>query len=327
MIEILYPLYFLFLIPILIILIFRYFKWWKKIHFWPIDDLKKVYKYNSIFYKFYFILIFFIFTFYLAIFSKPVNVESVEPDMKNGIDIQIVLDLSYSMLAEDMKPNRITVAKEVINNFLNNIVSDRIWIVVFAWKTFTSLPLNFDYDIVKKVVDKIAVDTINQNFRYMQWTAMWDALILATDTFSEDDREKVIILLTDWEANKWIDPIIALRYLRTKNENIKVYTIWLGWDKDTFVKVKNHFWTYDHLPIWWVDEKTLKEIANTTWWIYFRAWNKESLQKIFTTINELEKREIELDDIKVITEDYSYIVYLLVLFFTMFILIKYFKRI
>jgi len=327
MINFLHPFYFLILIPLLLILLLWYFKWWTKIHFWPIDDLKHIFKRSSIFYKLYFLLIFLVVWFYITIFAKPVEISSIKPDIKNGIDIQIILDVSYSMIAEDMEPNRLQVAKDVINGFLNKVVSDRIWIIVFAWKTFTSLPLNFDYNIIKKVVAKISMTTINQNFRYMQWTAMWDALILATDTFDDSDREKVIILLTDWEANKWIDPIVALKYLKTTEKNIKVYTIWLWWDKPTYVKIKNHFWWYDKLPIWWVDEKTLKEVADITWWKYFRAWDKKTLESIFSTIWELEKKDIKIENIVINNEKYNNFVYLLVLFFSLFLSIKYFKRV
>jgi Ca-activated chloride channel family protein len=190
------------------------------------------------------------------------------------------------------------------------------------------LPLNFDYNIVKNIVEKISVNTINQNYMYLQWTAVWDALILAADSFWDNDREKVIILLTDWEANKWIDPLVAMNYIKNINNWwIKIYTIWIGWDESTFVRVKNNLWWFQDLPIAWVDEKTLKIIASKTNWEYFRANNKERFENIFDTISKLEKKDIQIDNIIINKEKYTYFLFGLILFFILFLLLKYKKRI
>jgi len=290
--------------------------------------LKEVFKNNTIYYKIYFILLFFIFVFILLIFSKPVITDTLEKNMKNWIDVQIVMDISYSMIAEDLKPNRLTVAKDVILDFLDKIQTDRVWIIIFAWKTFTSLPLNFDYNIVKKIVEKISVDTINQRYTHMQWTAVWDALILAADTFDDkEDREKVIILLTDWEANKWINPLVALKYIQDENPDIKVYTIWIWWDKETSITITNNIWQKQVLPIWWVDEKTLKTIAKWTNWKYFRAKDKETFKEIFEEISKLEKKEIISETIKINKEKYTYFLYILIFLFLIFLFMKDKKRI
>jgi len=328
MLHFLHPLYLLLTIPVILFLIFLYFKWWKKNIFWPLGDLKEVFKNNTIYYKIYFILLFFIFVFILLIFSKPVITDTLEKNMKNWIDVQIVMDISYSMIAEDLKPNRLTVAKDVILDFLDKIQTDRVWIIIFAWKTFTSLPLNFDYNIVKKIVEKISVDTINQRYTHMQWTAVWDALILAADTFDDkEDREKVIILLTDWEANKWINPLVALKYIQDENPDIKVYTIWIWWDKETSITITNNIWQKQVLPIWWVDEKTLKTIAKWTNWKYFRAKDKETFKEIFEEISKLEKKEIISETIKINKEKYTYFLYILIFLFLIFLFMKDKKRI
>lgn len=328
MIYFLHPLYFLLIIPVIFFLVLLYFKWWKKILFWPIQDLQSIFKINSFYFKIYYVLLFLIFLLFISIFSKPVITDTLEKNNKNWIDIQIVFDVSYSMIAEDLKPNRLEVAKDVISGFLNEINSDRVWIIIFAWKTFTSLPLSFNYNIIKNVLEKISINTINQNYTNMQGTAVWDALILATDSFWKDNnREKIIILLTDWEANKWLDPMISLKYIKSKNPDIKVYTIWLWGLEETFVEITNQFWWVQKLPIWWVDEKTLKTIAAETNWKYFRATDKETLKNIFEEIWKLEKKEIVSETININKEKYNYFLYLLIFFFMWLLILKNKKRI
>lgn len=328
MIKFLYPGYFFFLIPILIIILVYYFTSWKNVNFLPIEDLKSIFISNSIYYKIYYILIFIIFLLFISIFSKPIILDISEKNKKDGIDIQIVLDISYSMSTEDFKPNRLEVAKDVISNFLNRISSDRVWIIVFAWKTFTSIPLSFDYNIIEKIVDKISVKTIDQRYDGMDWTAIWDALVLASESFwNEKNREKIIILLTDWTSTKWLDPILASTYLNEKNNrNIKIYTIWIWKNEKSFITVKDNYWRNINLPVLWIDEDTLKIIANNSNWKYFRASDRKSFENIFNEISKLEKTEIEVDIIKSNREKYDYFIYLLILFFMFFIWIKYWKN-
>lgn len=329
MIKFLYAKYFLLLIPIIFFIILLYFKWWKKIVFWWMNDLKYIFKSNTNYYKIYYLFIFIIFILYVIIFSKPVIENRLEKVTKSWIDIQIVLDVSYSMIAQDLEPNRLDVAKDVISNFVNKIDSDRVWFIVYSWKVFTSLPLSFDYNIIKKTIKNISIDTINQNYFEMQWTATWDALILAWKLlFSQDNREKVIILLTDWEANKWIDPLLALNYIKEKFWwKIRIYTIWIWGNKKTTISITNALWQTEQMQISWVNEDMLKTIAAKTNWKFFLARNRESLENIFDTISKLEKREITSEIININSERYSYFIYILVFIFSTFILFKYIKRI
>ncbi len=329
MYNFLYPQYFLLLIPIVVILLFWYFKWWKKIYFWNIEDIKTIYGSNSFFYKIYFIILLFIFWVFTSIFSTPVIEDYMEKNQKNWIDIQIVLDVSYSMTAEDLKPNRLEVAKDVISGFLDKIESDRVWIIVFSGKTFTSLPLSFDYNIIKKVISKIDVNIINQRYMHMQWTAIWDALVLAWESFWEEkQREKVIILLTDWEANKWIHPLVALDYINSSEGELKtkIYTIWIWWLEPTYVVMNDRMWFPQRVPISGIDEETLKKVAKDTWWKYFRATDKQTLEEIFSEISKLEKKEIDSDELKINKEQFNYFIYALVVLYFLFILLKIRKR-
>ena len=324
--------YFFLIIPLFLLVLFLYFKWGYKINFWPINDIKKIYKWNSFLYRLYYFILLIIFLLYVSIFANPIEKNYKEKVIKNWIDIEILLDVSYSMMAEDLKPNRLEVAKDVIEKFLWWLKNDRVWIIVFSWKPFTSLPLNFDYNIVKKIVNKINIDIINQSIPSMQWTAIWDALLLAYNVFSwdkETNREKIIILITDWEASKWLHPESAIKYIKDKkwSEQIKIYTIWVWWTKDTFVEVKNPIIWNRRLKIWWVDEKMLKKISNETWGKFFRATNKKWLEEIFNTIKELEKKDYETEIIINNNEKHNVFLYLLLFLMFIFIFIKFRKKI
>ena len=335
MIIFLSPLYFLLLIPIILLIILLYFNSLKKINFWNNIDLIKIFKKNSFYFKLYIILIFLISFLFIAILANPVKQNILQKNTKNWIDIQIILDISYSMIATDLKPNRLEVAKNVIWSFIKKIKNDRIWIIVFAWKTFTSVPLSFDYKIIQNILSKITVDTINQKYNYTQWTSIWDALIHGWESFwNEKNREKIIILLTDWEVNKWIDPLIAIQYLKEKikndslqDKNIKIYTIWIWWDKEAFIENKDNFWRIHKTKVAPVDEKTLKSIAKITWWKYFKANKKQTFKKIFNEISKIEKTEIQIENIKINIPKYSYFLYILIFMYLMFLYLKFKKTI
>ena len=321
------PYFFFLLIPLIVLILFMYFKSWKKNNFLPFEDLKIIYQKNSFSYNLYYSILSIILLIFIIILANPVLKNTKQIIKKDWIDIEIVLDVSYSMNAEDLKPNRLEVAKDVIKNYIKKLQTDRVWIIVFAWKPFTSLPLNFDYDIIWRIIDKISINTINQNNYYMWWTALWDALILASDQFNDsEDREKVIILLTDWEANKWLDPMLALKYIKEKkNDKFKIYTIWIWGLKSTFVNVPDQFWNMTKVPISWIDEKTLKTLSDSTWGKYFRATDNKTLENIFDTIQKLEKKEIEVNEIKTIKEKNIIFLYWLIFFMLFFITFKYRK--
>lgn len=305
------PIYFILLIPFLFFLYFLYKVDKKDVNFLFIKDLKNIYKNDSYFYKLKYALIFLILVLFLSILAKPVTENRKEIIKKNWIDIEIILDVSYSMIATDLKPNRLEVAKDVIVNFLDKIKTDRVWIIVFAWKPFTSLPLTYDYNILKDVIKNINVDTINQNVIDFSGTAIWDALILGNSALNHNEgRQNVIILLTDWEANTWLDPLLALKLL--KENKIKVYSIWIWWEEKTEVIFPTIFWN-QVVEIWWVDEETLKTISNETSWKYFRADTKKTFEDIFDEISLLEKSDIEVEVIKEQNRKDTIFLYLLII--------------
>ena len=292
--KFLYPfiLFFLFALPFLWAYIFIS-RPSRSIYFSGFEELKKIYVRDSKWYHIQLGVLFFIFTLYIILLARPYRVDFFHTTEKNGIDIQIVFDVSYSMAATDLKPNRLEVAKKVVSDFVDWLESDRVWLVLFAGLPFTSSPLTFDYNFVKDFIREISLDTIRQDIFMLQWTALWDGMLIGEKWFSSETskREKVMILMTDWEANRWIDPLVALKYLKEKG--IKVYTIWVGGLEKTSVETADMFGNPVNIDIGGIDETTLKKIASETWWNYYRATSKDTLEKIFHEIGSLEKTKIQ----------------------------------
>lgn len=285
------------------------------------SDLFTVFQKNTYLKYINIVLIISILSVFTRLLANPNLINTSQIEKKNGIDIEILFDISYSMKAEDLKPNRLEIAKDTLVNFIWKITSDRVGLTIFAWKPFVSVPLTFDYTFLKDYIKNIDINTINQNYAYLQGTAMWDALLMWIKSIDnwEINRQKVIILMTDWEANKWIAPLQALKL--AKEKNIKVYTIWIGWLEQSFVYLVDPIWRKTKVEIGWVDEKTLKAIAEITNASYFRATDNESLKNIFKELSKLNKTDIEIKKQVQYSPNYEifeYILILLILFFTRF---------
>ena len=318
--------YFLLLIPLIGFVIYIFFKKKNKIKFSFYEDIKKVYKHSNTYYYIFYVLLILIIIFYTIILANPNKTNTTEKVNKNWVDIVLAFDISYSMEATDLQPTRMDVARNVISSFLWNLKTDRVWIVVFSWKPFTSIPLTFDYNFLKDYVASLSPKTINQNNMNLQWTAIWDAMVMGSYLYDNKskDREKVMIIVTDWEANKWLDPTTALKLL--KDKKIKAYTVWIWWLEKTYTYVTDQFWNQLKAEIWWVDETTLKNIASETWWKYYRATSQTVFKEIFDEINKLEKKDIQVETKKVYDTRYEWFYYILLILQTCFILLL-FKRI
>jgi len=233
--------------------------------------------------------------------ARPQSFSQEEKISKNGVDILIALDVSESMLAEDLQPNRMEAAKKYIDEFVSKLKNDRIGLNVFAGKPFTQSPLSFDYNVIRYYLSQISTDTIDQQRRGLGGTAIGDSIVSAINRFQDDkDRTKVLILLTDGEANVGVDPIFAAEHARSKG--IKIYTIGLGQKDGAPLKIKDAFGqeTYATNPDGSIyktkfDEKTLKDIAQVSGGEYFYAGNNNSLKKSFESINALEKTKHEAE--------------------------------
>ncbi len=223
--------------------------------------------------------------------ARPRNVdESTKIKTTSGIDIVMAIDVSASMLARDLKPNRLEALKKVAGRFINARPNDRIGLVEYAGESFTKTPLTSDKSIALSSLKSIKYNNVIEG-----GTAIGMGLATAVNRLKESRaKSKVIILLTDGVNNTgFIDPKIASE-LAVEFE-IKVYTIGLGTNGMAISPIgllPNGDFQYGNVPVE-IDEELLKEIAETTKGKYFRATSNTRLGEIYDEINKLEKTEIE----------------------------------
>ena len=224
--------------------------------------------------------------------ARPQLSQSREHRFVEGIDILLALDISESMRAEDFKDaNRFQTAKSVINNFLMHRENDRVGLVVFSGESFTLCPLTLDYPVLRESLRDVAV---SMNGQLADGTAIGDAIATAIHRLrASEAKTKIVILLTDGENNAGtIEPSTAATLARAFG--IKVYTIGMGkedgalipYEDTTFGKRYRKVLTY-------LDEDTLKQIANITSARYFRATDTQSLTRIYTEIDQFEKTKFK----------------------------------
>jgi Ca-activated chloride channel family protein len=209
------------------------------------------------------------------------------------------------MNSQDIKPSRIDAAKEIISKFISKLKQwNRVWLVVFAWKPFISLPLTNDFNVIKQTLKFISTSTIQQDNPYFNWTAIWDAILMATNLFKKDNtkREKVIILLTDGDANKWVNPLLAAKF--AEKNHIKIYTIWIG--SAQWWYILENIWPFvQKIYIPPLDTKNLKKIALISHWKFFIANKLTTLKNIFNQIYSLTQKSIKEKIFKVFEDDYE----------------------
>ncbi|MDX1638227.1 MAG: VWA domain-containing protein [Balneolaceae bacterium] len=205
-----------------------------------------------------------------------------------GIDIVMALDISTSMKAEDLKPNRFEAARNVAIDFIDKRISDRIGLVAFARKSFTVVPPTLDYDLLKRLLNDVQMGIVEDG------TAIGMGIATAVNRLKESRAEsKVIILLTDGQNNSGeIDPVTAADLAVTYG--VKIYTIGAGTRGTAPYPVQDPVFgtRYQNVKVD-IDEEMLTRIAEMTDGEYFRATNTERLQEIYDRIDELEKTEIE----------------------------------
>lgn len=205
-----------------------------------------------------------------------------------GIDIVMVLDLSTSMRAEDLKPNRFEAAREVAKDFVDKRESDRIGLVTFAMKSFTVVPPTLDYRLLKNLVDDLEMGIIEDG------TAIGMGIATAINRLKDSTAEsKVIILLTDGQNNAGeIDPVTAADLASTYN--IKIYTIGAGTRGTAPYPIQDPIFgrRYQNVQVN-IDEDMLTSVAEVTGGRYFRATDSDELENIYAEIDELEKTEVE----------------------------------
>lgn len=229
--------------------------------------------------------------FLIIAMAKPRSSDvSTRTSSTQGIDIVLSIDVSASMLARDLQPNRLDALKEVAAEFIKGRPTDRIGLVVYAGESFTLTPVTSDKNIVLAALEDLRYNTVLES-----GTAIGMGLATSVNRLKESNaKSKVIILLTDGVNNSgFIDPKIASEL--AVEYGIKTYTIGLGSNGMALSPINifpNGQFQYGMARVE-IDEKLLQEIASTTGGKYYRATDNEKLEEIYEEIDSLEKTEIE----------------------------------
>jgi Ca-activated chloride channel family protein len=220
--------------------------------------------------------------------ARPQSGNAREIISGEGVDIAIVLDISGSMAALDFEPNRLGAAKQVIRNFVDTRNYDRIGLVIFATEAFSQVPPTLDYNVLKRILDETQV---SWDIGLDSGTAIGLGLANGANMLRDSEAEsRVIILLTDGANNSGqIDPLTAAEI--AKALDIRVYTIGAARPGPAALPFPDGRIEYRDSEI---DEETLREIADITGGLYFRAEDELGLQEIYKKINELERSQVEV---------------------------------
>ena len=223
--------------------------------------------------------------------ARPRKVDiSSQTKSTKGVDIVMAIDVSGSMLAKDLKPNRMEALKKVAANFVDGRPNDRIGIVVYAAEAYTKTPVTSDKGIVQEAIRGIRYDNVLQD-----GTGIGMGLTTAVNRLKDSKaKSKVIILLTDGVNNSgFIEPETASQI--AKEYGIKVYTVGIGTNGDAlspYAYAPNGGFLFRMMPVE-IDVDLLQTIAKNTGGKYFRANNNSKLEAIYNEINKLETTEIQ----------------------------------
>ena len=209
------------------------------------------------------------------------------------------MDISGSMLAQDLKPNRLEAAKDVAASFINGRPNDNIGLVVFSAESFTQCPLTTDHAVLLNLFKDIQSGMIQDG------TAIGLGLANAVSRIKDSQaKSKVIILLTDGSNNAGeIAPVTAAEIAKTFG--VRVYTIGVGTQGMAPYPFQTAFGVqYQNIPVE-IDEATLKQIAAITGGQYFRATDNASLKEIYADIDQMEKTKISVQEFSKKQEEYK----------------------
>lgn len=224
--------------------------------------------------------------------ARPQSSNTTESIDSEGIDIVLSVDVSGSMLAEDLKPNRIEAAKRVALDFVERRPTDRLGLVIFSGESFTQCPITIDHNVLKEQLTQIKSGVL------VDGTAIGMGLATSVDRLRNSNaKSKVIVLLTDGVNNTGlIDPSTALEI--AKAYKVRVYTIGVGAKGQAPYPVQTPFGTQKQMVDVQIDEDLLKQIATQTGGKYYRATSNKSLASVYEEIDKLEKTKIEVSSYK-----------------------------
>ena len=237
----------------------------------------------------------------IIVLARPQSSDSWEESDVEGIDIMLATDVSTSMLAMDLKPNRIEAAKEVAAQFINGRKNDNIGLTIFAGESFTQCPLTIDHAVMLNMLNSVKCD-IAQNRIIEDGTAIGMGIANGVSRLKDSKaKSKVIILLTDGSNNSGeISPEAAAEI--AKEFGVRIYTVGVGTNSETAPYPYGD--QVINVPVE-IDETTLKKIAEITNGKYYRATSKESLGEIYSEIDKLERTKLHARQFSAYNEEYQ----------------------
>ncbi|MDR2084514.1 MAG: VWA domain-containing protein [Bacteroidales bacterium] len=255
-----------------------------------------------------YILFVLVFVFLIIGLANPQVGSKIETVERKGIDVVIALDISNSMLAEDIKPSRLDRAKQAISNLMDNMKNDRIGMVVFAGKAYMQMPLTTDYGSVRMLLN-----TVTPSFIPVQGTALAEAIKISMEAFNDSDHSKVIIIITDGE-NHIGDAVAEAK--KAAEKGISVHTIGIGMLEGTPIPIiqngRNIGYKKDNKGMTVVtklDETSLIKIADAGKGSYTRANSaRVGLQKILDDINNKDKTVFETQKVTDYKDQFQYFI-------------------
>ncbi len=231
--------------------------------------------------------------------ARPRSSGTVEKVDTEGIDIILAMDVSTSMLARDLTPDRISASKDIAIEFISQRPSDRMGIVVFAGESFTQCPLTTDRATLINLMKEVQTDLIEDG------TAIGNGLATAIARMKDSDaKSRVVILLTDGVNNRGeISPQMAAEIAKTYG--VRVYTIGVGKEGLAPYPVQTPWGIEVQQVQVEIDESLLSEIAESTGGRYFRATDNTKLAEIYGEINKMEKAKTTIDSFPVYEEKFG----------------------
>ncbi|MBP1541581.1 MAG: VWA domain-containing protein [Prevotella sp.] len=229
----------------------------------------------------------------VIVLARPQTKNSWKNKTMEGIDIMLAMDVSTSMLAEDLKPNRLEAAKQEAAEFVVARPNDNIGLTIFAGEAFTQCPMTTDHASLLNLLHNVRTD-IAQRGLIEDGTAIGMGLANAISRLKDSKaKSKVVILLTDGSNNRGdLSPMTAAEI--AKSLGIRVYTIGVGTNKVApYPMIVAGGVQYVNVPVE-IDTKTLSDIAHATDGDFYRATNNRELQKIYQEIDKLEKSKLNI---------------------------------
>ncbi len=278
--------------------LFIWYVWWRNIAFRRLGELPLIQKLSPdrprVKFIFKYILLFFAFTSLVIAIANPQIGTKYEKVKRTGVDVMIALDVSKSMLAEDIKPSRLDRSKQFISRFIERLQSDRIGLIVFAGKAYLQMPITIDYSAAK-----LFLRNINTEMVPTQGTAIAEAIQLAINAFdAEDKKHKVLVIITDGENHE--GNVLEMAEEATQ-QGIVVYTVGVGSPKGAPIPSYRNGIQADfkrdnegNIVLSKLNETALQQLAVKGDGKYFRlSAGSQEIESIINEISGMEKKDFE----------------------------------